>query len=544
MGIPSYFSHIIRNYSNIIRACKDFTSRSFGMLFMDCNSIIYDAVHSLPYDSTQKDAYETQIINKVIFSIETYINIIKPTATVFIAFDGVAPFAKMEQQRTRRYRTAYVKSLMSPSSTSEWDTSAITPGTHFMMNLSRRVQYAFENMENKYKVSNIIVSGANEPGEGEHKLFEYLRKQPNPATNIALYGLDSDLIMLSLFHLQYCNNIYIFREAPEFLKHYFPVDSAAPADMPYFLDMKVLASSILTEMNCANYDTQRIYDYIFLCFFLGNDFLPHFPAMNIRTHGIQVILDIYRNYIGNRQNTFIVGKDNTIQWKQVNKIVYEISRREHELLTLEFDARAKHDSRKSSLPSKQTPDEYLQNIPVAFRGDELYICPSDTHWEDRYYKVLFGSRPDETTTRAICTNYLEGLEWVFKYYSAGCPHWKWKYNHHYPPLFKDLCKYVPHFNTQFVHAKMNSSKNSHVPFSPTVQLSYVLPPQAFNNLPVNIQTFLTKNYKSLYVDKYEFCWAFCRYFWEAHPLLPEISLELLEQWDIQFKMHFDNVRSK
>jgi len=211
------------------------------MLFMDCNSIIYDAVHSLPYDSTQKDAYETQIINKVILSVENYINIIKPTTTVFIAFDGVAPFAKMEQQRTRRYRTAYVKSLLSPSSTSEWDTSAITPGTHFMMNLSKRVQYAFENMENKYKVSNIIVSGANEPGEGEHKLFEYLRKNPNPATNIALYGLDSDLIMLSLFHLQYCNNVYIFREAPEFLKQYFPIDSSAPPDMPYFLDMKILA---------------------------------------------------------------------------------------------------------------------------------------------------------------------------------------------------------------------------------------------------------------------------------------------------------------
>ena len=46
--------------------------------------------------------------------------------------------------------------------------------------------------------------------------------------------------------------------------------------------------------------------------------------------------------------------------------------------------------------------------------------------------------------------------------------------------------------------------------------------------------FLKANYKDLYPEKYDLCWAFCRYLWEAHPLLPEISVDLLEQWDRQF----------
>ena len=92
MGIPSYFSHIIRNYSNIIRGLKYFheTSYQFQHLFMDCNSIIYDAVHSIE-QTDDFSQYEDEIIFNVIDKIKEYIRIIKPTNTVFIAFDGVAP---------------------------------------------------------------------------------------------------------------------------------------------------------------------------------------------------------------------------------------------------------------------------------------------------------------------------------------------------------------------------------------------------------------------------------------------------------------------
>ena len=188
---------------------------------MDCNSIVYDAVHNNAFDG-DIHKYENIIVDEVINRIDNYINMIRPTKTLYIAFDGVAPLAKMEQQRTRRHKTQFLSQLNFSDSQQtdiqKWNTSAITPGTNFMNLLSDRINNGFNYVKEKYNIQQVIVSGSDQPGEGEHKLFDFLRKNDFKQDNIALYGLDSDLIMLSIFHMHYCNNIYNFREAPEFVK--------------------------------------------------------------------------------------------------------------------------------------------------------------------------------------------------------------------------------------------------------------------------------------------------------------------------------------
>lgn len=102
---------------------------------------------------------------------------------------------------------------------SNWNTTAITPGTVFMKKLNEKIYSNYKNPD-KYKVKSIILSGSDSCGEGEHKLFGYIRKIPEKHRHetTVIYGLDADLIMLSINHLPIANNIYLFRETPHFIK--------------------------------------------------------------------------------------------------------------------------------------------------------------------------------------------------------------------------------------------------------------------------------------------------------------------------------------
>jgi len=531
MGIPSYFSYIIKNYSNIIRNCKQIANESirFQYLYMDCNSIIYDEFRKLEEiiakDIFSVEEFEKVLIQNIISKISSYISDVKPETLVYIAFDGVAPFAKMDQQRNRRHKNGMLKKvqdcIMDNVKPSVWSTSNITPGTNFMNELTNKVTRAFVHLEGHYDVKEIIVSGSNKPGEGEHKMFQHIRKNKNIITgNALIYGLDSDLIMLALFHCQYFHKIYIFRETPEFGKQY--IEQSDNGSYLY-IDIINFSTAILTEMNCEVFDHHRLYDYIFMCFFLGNDFLPHFPSLNIRTNGIDILLDLYRSQLGKHKQRTFISPTLDIHWKWVNAFVNELAKNERNRLINEYDIKEKFTKRTWGVNNEKDRDFLVQSVPVIYKQEESYISPQHSYWEMRYYKSLF---PSDTDNRDICVNYVEGLEWVFRYYTDDCPNWKWTYKYNYPPLFKDLCKYIPKTNQTL----LSTNKQ---PFSPFVQLAYVLPKNNHNLLPEHIQNILTTT--NYYDDEITYQWAFCRYFWEAHALLPDIPMNVLENWDKNWK---------
>ena len=284
MGVPSYFAYIVKNYPNIIKRYNK-SCLNVDNLYLDCNSIIYDVYAKMKTDNLT-ESIASAIIKCVILKIEYYIATIDPKKQVIIAFDGVAPVAKLEQQRIRRYKSWYQneisREIFKKDKPDVWNTTAITPGTKFMAELNAGVTSHFSKSETdkhlaptSMKGLNVTVSGSNFVGEGEHKLFDYIRQNPlKHADEVSvIYGLDADLIMLSINHLPVSPKTYLFRETPQFIGS---IDSELEPDADYFLDIPQLTEAIVLFMNnnveltaeqkLSESQRNKVYDYIFLGF--------------------------------------------------------------------------------------------------------------------------------------------------------------------------------------------------------------------------------------------------------------------------------------
>jgi 5'-3' exonuclease len=545
MGIPYYFSYLIKNHSLIISKLQ-FLNNNIANLFLDCNSLIYD---SLDYKKFQtKEQFESYIIENVIVKIETIIKTINPSETIYIAFDGVAPFAKINQQKNRRYKSAYQSNLFKNEVV--WDSCAITPGTLFMEHLNNALTSHFKkakffNSSNKNKPLNVILSLSDEAGEGEHKLFEYIR-QSNTITNenSVIYGMDADLIMLSLNHLKYTQHIYLYRETPVFISS---LDRSLNENEKYIININLLGTIIYSEITndiIMNSDTpewlreaqftmdisfnkthnagfyNKIEDYIFICFMLGNDFLPHFPALNIRLNGFTILLECYKKLFG--LNDFLIT-NNTINWHNFKKYIKASAEHEEKFIKEVYTIREKQGHKFYPETNEEEIAFKFSCTPSWERNIETFINPYEEDWVHRYYYSLLSINSTKSdynkNIETLCTNYLQTLQWVYNYYSSTCKNWTLYYKYNYPPLLSDLYSYIPYFNSEFVIVENNDILND------KLLLCHVLPRKSLGLLPAKIHNYLLNNYEYLYKEDYSIVYAFCKYFYEGHVIFPEFNID-------------------
>jgi len=543
MGIPYYFSYLIKNH-NLIISKLQFLNNNIANLFLDCNSLIYDSLDFKKFQT--KDQFESYIIENVIIKIGEIIKAINPSDTVYIAFDGVPPFAKINQQKNRRYKSAYQSNLFKTEAL--WDSCAITPGTCFMADLNNALSLHFKNgnyVNSEHKPLNVVLSLSNEAGEGEHKLFEYIRQSTSIANkNSVIYGMDADLIMLSLNHLKYTQHIYLYRETPVFISS---LDKSLSENEKYIININLLGSIIYREITndiIMESDTphwlreaqftmdisfnkthnsgfyNKIEDYIFICFLLGNDFLPHFPALNIRLNGFTILLECYKKLFG--ANDFLLS-NNTINWHNFKKYIKALAEHEESFIKEVYTIREKQGRKFYPETNEQEIAFKFSATPSWERNIETFINPYEEDWAHRYYYSLLSinsNKPDYNKhIETLCTNYLETLQWVYNYYTSPCKNWTLHFKYNYPPLLSDLYSYIPYFNSEFVIAENNDVLND------KLLLCHVLPKKSLGLLPIEIHNYLLNNYEYLYKTDYNIVYAFCKYFYEGHVIFPEFNID-------------------
>ncbi|XP_014895007.1 5'-3' exoribonuclease 2 [Poecilia latipinna] len=371
MGVPAFFRWLSRKYPSIIVHCVEEKGKEcngvripvdttkpnpneveFDNLYLDMNGIIHPCTH--PEDKPAPKN-EDEMMVAIFEYIDRLFNIVRPRRVLYMAIDGVAPRAKMNQQRSRRFRASKEGAelteeknrmreeiiqrggyLPSEEIKERFDSNCITPGTEFMDNLAQCLRYyVAERLSNDPGWKNVAVflSDASVPGEGEHKIMDFIRRQraqPNhdPNTHHCLCGADADLIMLGLATHE--PNFTIIREefkpnkprpcslcnqtgheikdcqgvARQKQGEHDEFAGAMPAAEQEFIFIRlcVLREYLSRELTMASlpfpFDFERsVDDWVFMCFFVGNDFLPHLPSLEIREGAIDRLVNIYKDVV-------------------------------------------------------------------------------------------------------------------------------------------------------------------------------------------------------------------------------------------------------
>ncbi|MBI96544.1 hypothetical protein CL656_05310 [bacterium] len=551
MGIPVYFSHIIKEYNFILKKIQHL--EHFDVFFLDANSIIYDVYYSLINNSNNHtiNNLENKIIENTINKINFVINLFNVEKEVVVCFDGVAPLSKLKQQRERRFKS-WIKSDITEEQ-NKWNTCSITPGTQFMKKLNEqldnyKLNYYKLNNDRKEKIT-ILDSRFN--GEGEQKIFDYLKNHyPNPNQisttmmkvnlKICIYGLDSDLIMLSLLHNNFYNSIYLYRETPEFIKN---LNKNFDPNEKYLLNINSLSNCLTKTL----YGTDTFHfinnnnilsfraniNYIILFFMVGNDFVPHHPGLSLRLNAANDLIDIYKYFLQENDLFYILNNKFYIDWNTVKIVMKELAKKEFDNMNeyYEYKINIKNKIMKNDKIMKKK-DEVLNYIPIFNNENEKFILSNKDVSSLRYYIHSFGSNYN---VKDISYHYLKNLEWNFFYYlgQEEC-----NYNYYYPyyhaPLFNDCVKYIPlKIETLYDKNIVDNKKFIHH----NTQLLYILPSTYYNlidsNIINNIELKNHYNFEILFKEPSKLILDidhnFVKYFFESVIHFKYININLLDK---------------
>ena len=457
MGVPGFFAWLLKNKNEyktkmlitnkMVKKVK-YLMMDINCLLHPCVSYIIDLYEKGLIDELNKDVLNRELLElfiweKIQLSIDQMICIINPEI-LYLAVDGVAPMGKITQQRQRRYKYLYDASTTSfdklfekkPVSSIE-----LTPGTKFMERLNNKFNEYVAHL-NKSRLK-CIYSSFMEEGEGEHKILQYIKNNVEKDKTIIIYGLDADLLFLSLIPGK-SYDIYVMREEVFFKKFGESVKEEVYNDKnKYSLkrEREKIQSYNYVEIRELHELINNLHietnDFIIICFLIGNDFIPSILTLDIKSGGLDKIIDAYSKIKHKFKHDALKSIYNTSE----NKIVINhkfLKSLFTELLWTENNVWNKD---KNFISDKKFIAEYnklclgemfnIEFLNVPFTSSTEYIS---------YYKGTDNIYNDNSS---IVQHYINGIVWCTHYYFNKCISWKWSYPYMIAPLIKDIINYYP-----------------------------------------------------------------------------------------------------
>uniref|UniRef100_A0A7N9B0X1 5'-3' exoribonuclease 1 n=1 Tax=Mastacembelus armatus TaxID=205130 RepID=A0A7N9B0X1_9TELE len=518
MGVPKFYRWISERYPCLSEVVKEHQIPEFDNLYLDMNGIIHQCSHPNDEDVHFRIS-EEKIFADIFHYLEVLFRIIKPRRVFFMAVDGVAPRAKMNQQRGRRFRSAKeaeekIKKALDKGEVlpteARFDSNCITPGTDFMARLQEQLKYFVHNKlstDKLWQKVKVYLSGHETPGEGEHKIMEFIRSenaQPghDPNTRHCLYGLDADLIMLGLTSHE--PNFSLLREEVRFGGKKSQKRITTPEETTFhLLHLSLMREYIDYEFSelkgqlGSDYDLERIIDdWILMGFLVGNDFIPHLPHLHINHDALPLLYQTYISVLP-RLGGYL-NENGHLNLRNFEKYLEKLAEfdREHfsevfvDLKWFESKVGNKYLNEAAGLAAEKEADS-APGLSALTSSDEVTgkgkVTTGEEEEEDddlfetefrqykrTYYMTKIGV--DVVSDEFLANqakSYVEGIQWILHYYYHGVQSWSWYYPYHYAPFLSDI-RNISGLKLTFDLGK---------PFMPFQQLLAVLPAASMELLP-------------------------------------------------------------
>uniref|UniRef100_A0AAY5F3K8 5'-3' exoribonuclease 1 n=1 Tax=Electrophorus electricus TaxID=8005 RepID=A0AAY5F3K8_ELEEL len=519
MGVPKFYRWISERYPCLSEVVKEHQIPEFDNLYLDMNGIIHQCSHPNDEDVHFRIS-EEKIFADIFHYVEVLFRIVKPRKVFFMAVDGVAPRAKMNQQRGRRFRSAKeaedkIKKALEKGEVlpteARFDSNCITPGTEFMARLQEQLKYFVHkklSMDRMWQGVRVYLSGHETPGEGEHKIMEFIRSEiadlgHDPNTRHCLYGLDADLIMLGLTSHE--PHFCLLREEVRFGGKKSQKRCVAPEETTFhLLHLSLMREYIDYEFSALRdkisfeYDLERIIDdWILMGFLVGNDFIPHLPNLHINHDALPLLYRTYINVLPTLGG--YLNENGHLNLAHFEKYLEKLSEfdREHfsevyvDLKWFESKVGNKYLNEAAGLAAEEAVGKDNSLCLAALDGSRDSFCEDGEgddmfeaefrQYKRTYYMTKMGVEvvSDEFLASQACC-YVEGIQWILHYYYHGVQSWSWYYPNHYAPFLSDVRKIAD------LHLTFDLGK----PFMPFEQLLAVLPAASKDLLPKSYQDLM------------------------------------------------------